>query len=211
MSTPDTFRPQPMSTPLFSWNMNAFTNPQLPQPSLAQADPQHSIPMNTPLAYPTDFESMRTQSTPYSTWSQVNPSDYNSSQPQSEEFQQIYDVNQNPFPQPYSHINYAATFISTSGPQTGSPLNSGSLYAPPLMEPKWYNPHITNSINSFEEDGIPNGGPSRSKKRPRQFSPEDRENIKNVRKIGSCARCKRMKLKVMLPLLSLPSGMLIIC
>lgn len=206
MDTPDAFRPQPMSSPLFSWNMNmnAFDNPQLPQPSLAQADLQRTIPMNAPLAYLTDFESMRTQSTPYSTWSQVNHSDYNPSQPQSEEFQQIFDVNQNPFSQPYSHTNCAATFISTSGPQTGSPLNLGSLYPYPVMEPKPYNSRITNSTNSFEEDGISNGGPSSTKKRRRQFSPEDREKTKNVRKMGSCARCRKMKLKVMLPLLSLP-------
>ena len=184
--------------------MTAFHDPQLPQSSLAQADPQRSIPVDASFAYRTDFEPMQTQSSPYSTWSQVNPSDYNPSQPQSEEFQQIYDVNQNLFPQPYSHINCAATFISTSGPQTGSPLSFGSLYPPPVMEPKSYNSHLTNSTNGFVEDGISNGGPSNTKKRRRQSSLEGRENTQNVRKMGSCARCRKMKLRVMLPLLLLP-------
>lgn len=184
--------------------MNAFYNPQLPQPSLAQADPQHSIPINAPLAYRPDFESMQTQSTPYSTWSQVNPSDYNLSQPQSEEFQQIYNVNQNPFPQSYSQINCAPTFISMSGPQTGSLPNLGSLYPPPGMEPKTYNSHVTNSTKSFEEERVSNGGPSSTNKKRRQFSPEDREKTKMVRTLGSCARCRKMKLKVIFPLLLLP-------
>ena len=188
-------------------NMNAFYDPQLPQSSLAQADPQRSIPVNAPLAYRTGFEPMQTQSSHYSTWSQVNLSDYNSSQPQSVEFQQIYDVNQDPFPHPYSHTNCAATFISTSGPQTGSLPNLGSSYLRPGMELKSYNSsynsYVTNSTNSIDEERASNGGPSRTKKR-RQFSPEDREKIKMVRTLGSCARCRKMKLKVIFPLLLLP-------
>ena len=206
MDTPNAFRPQPMSSPLFSWNqnLNAFYDPQMPQPSLAQAYFQRPTSMNAPLAYRTDFESLQTQSTPYSTWSQVNPSDYNASQPQSEEFQHIYNLNENPFPEPYTHSNSAATFISTSGPQTGSLLNLGSLLPPQMMEPKSHNSYVTNSTNSFEEDGVSNGGPSNGKKRRRQFSPENREKTKNVRKLGSCARCKKMKLNVIFPLLLLP-------
>lgn len=185
-------------------NMNAYSHLQVPQPSPAQADPHGSTRMSAPLAYRTDSESMPTRYTPYSTWSQINPSDYNHSQPQSEAFQQFYDMNENPFGQPYNHISRAATFISTVGTQTGSIRNPGSLYPPQVMEPKCYNSHITNSSNSFEEDRVSNGGPSSTKKRRRQFSPEGREKTKNVRRMGSCARCRIMKLKVSFPLLLLP-------
>ena len=206
MDTPNAFRPQPRSSPLFSWNqnINAFYDPQMHQTSLAQADPQRPTSMNAPLAYHTDFESMQTQSTPCSPWSQVNLSDYNPSQPQSEEFQHVYDFDENPFLESYTHTNCPATFISTSGPQTGSLLYLGSSYPPQVMVPKPENSHVTNSTNSFEEDGVSIGGPSSGKKRRRQFSPEGREKTKNVRKIGSCARCRKMKLKVIFPLLLLP-------
>lgn len=180
--------------------MNAFYDPQMPQPSLVQADLQHPTSMN---AYRTDFEVMQSQSTPYSTWSQVNPSDYNASQPQSEEYQHIYGSNENPFPEPYTYSNCAATFISTSGPQTGSFLNLDSLYPPQVMEPKLHNSYVTNSTNSVEEDGVSNGRPPSGKKRRGRFSPEGREKTKNVRKLGSCARCRKMKLGVIFSLLLL--------
>ena len=182
-------------------NMNAYYHPQVPQPSAAQADPQGSTRMSHPLAYCADSESMPTRFTPHSTWSQINPSDYNRSQPQSEGFQQFYDMDENPFRQPYNPIGRAATYISPSGTQIGSLRYPSSLYPPQMMEPKRYNSHITNSTNSFEEDRVSNGGPSSTKKRRRQFSPEDREKTKNVRRLGACMRCRIMRLGVSFPLL----------
>ena len=177
-------------------DMNAYYHPQIPQPSPTQADPRGSTQMSDPFAYYADSESMPTQFTPYGTWSQINPSDYSHSQPHSEAFQQVYNIDENPFRQPYNHIGHAATFISTSRPQTGSLRDPGSLYPPQVMEPKSYNSHITNSTNSFEEDRVSSGGPSSTKKRRRQFSPEDREKIKGVRRLGACMRCRIMRLRV---------------
>ena len=175
-------------------NMNAYYPPQIPQTSPAQADPRGSTRMSGPLAYYTGSESMPSQFTPYSTSSQMNLSDYDHSQPQSEVFQQIYDMDENPFRQPFNHIGRAATYIPTSQPQTGPLRNPGSMYPPQVMEPKSHNPHITNSTNSFEEDRVFRGGPSNTKKRRRQL--EDPEKTKNVRRLGACMRCKIMRLGV---------------
>ena len=181
--------------------MNAYYHPQVPQPSLAQADPQGSTRMSDPLAYCADSESMPTRFTPYSTWSQINSSDYNHSQPQSGAVQQLYGMERNPFRQPYNHTGRAATYISTNGTQTGSLRYPSSLYPPQVMEPNRYNSHITNSTNSFEGDRVSSGGPSSTKKRRRQFSPEDREKTKNIRRLGACMRCRIMRLGVSFPLL----------
>ena len=208
MNTPYVFRPQQMSSPLFPWNMNmnmnAYYAPRVPQPSPAQANHQATTRMSAHLTYYTDSESMQTRYTPHSTWSQINPSDYNHSQPQSEAFQQLYNVNENQFGQPYNHISRAPTYISTSGTQTGSLRNPGSLHPSQTMESKGSKSHITNSINSFEEDRVSDGGPPSTKKRRRQFGPEDREQTRNVRRMGSCERCRIMKLKVSFPVFLLP-------
>ena len=187
--------------PLFSWqvDMNAYYPFQDPQPGPAQAGPQGSTGMSAHLDYCTDSESMPTQYTPYSTESQLKPPNNNHSHPHSEDFQQLYKTGESTIRQPYTHNSNAATYNSTNGTYIGIPLNSCSLYQHPM-----YNTPLTNSTNSFEQDGVSNGGPSSSKKRRRQFSPEDREKTKNVRKLGSCARCRRMKLKVIFPLLLLP-------
>lgn len=160
--------------------------------------------MSAHLEYYTDSESIPTQYTPYSTESQINPPNYNHSHPHSEDFQQIYKTNESTIRQPYTPNSNAATYSPTSGTYTGSLLNPGSLCQHPLMEPRSYNAPLTNSTNSFEQDGVSNGGASSIRKRRRQFSPEDRERTKNVRKMGSCARCRIMKLKVCFPLLLLP-------
>ena len=182
-------------------NTNAYYHPRIPQASPAQASPRGTTRMDAPLAYCTDSESMSTRYTPYSTWSQINPSDCNHSQPQSEAFQQLYDMDENPFGQSYNHISCVPTCFSTSGTQTGTLRNPGFLYPPQVMEPKRYNSHITNSTNSFEEDRVSNGCPSSTKKRRRQFSPEDREKTKNVRRLGACMRCRIMRLGVSFSLL----------
>ena len=208
MDTPGAFRPQPASSPMFPWNMNmdAYCPSQIPLSSPAQADPRGSTRMSDPFAHYADSESMPTKYTPYSsTWSQNNPSDYNHSQPRSEAFHQVYEMDENQFKQPYNHIGRAATFISTSQPQTGSLRSSGSLCPPQAMEPKSHNPHTTTSTtNSFEEDRVPSSGPSSTKKRRRQFSPERREKTKNVRRLGACIRCRIMRVGVSfsLPLFS---------
>ena len=184
--------------------MNAYYPLQVPQPSPAQAGPQGSTGMSAHLDYCTDSESMPTQYTPYSTESQISPPNYNHNHPRSEDFQQFYRTSESTIRQPYIHNSNAATYNSTSGTYTGILLNPGSLYQYPVMDPKSYNTPLTNSTNSFEQDGVSNGGASSNKKRRRQLSPEEREKTKNVRKLGSCARCKRMKLKVIFPLLLLP-------
>ena len=184
--------------------MNGYYPLQELQPSPAQADPQGSTRMSAPFAHHTDSESVPTQYTPYSTGSQTNPSAYNPIQPQTEQLQQIYNIERNSHRQIYPHVSQPATFVSTNVIPTPSRLSPGSLQTPPGMESKPYYCDITNSTNSFEEDGVSHGGPSGTKKRRRQLSPEDREKAKNVRRMGSCARCRIMKLRASLSQLSFP-------
>ena len=176
-------------------NMNAYY-PQMPRPSPAQADPRNSTRMSDPWDYRADSESVPTRFTSYSPWSQIDPSDYDHSPPQSAAVQQVHNMDENRFSQPYNHVGRAATFISTTRPQTGSIRGSGSLCPPQAMESKSHNPHLTNSTNSFEENRVLSSGPSSTKKRRGQFSPEGREKTKNVRRLGACIRCRIMRLGV---------------
>ena len=178
--------------------MNGYYPLQIHQPSPAQAYPQGSTRMSAPSAHRTDSESVPTQYTPYSTGSQTNPSAYNPIQPQTEQLQPIYNMERNSHRQIYPHVSQPATFVSTDVIHTPSRLSPGSLQPSP------------NSTNSFDEDGVSHGGPSGTK-RPRQLSPEGRERAKNVRRMGSCARCRIMKLRASLPQLLLPRHLRLPC
>ena len=170
--------------------MNGYY-PQIHQPSPAQAYPQGSIGLSAPSAHRTNSESVPTQYTPDSTGSQTNPSTYNLIQPHTEQLQPIYNMERHSHRQIYPQVSQPATFVPTNVIHNPSRLSPGSLQPSPK------------STNSFEEDGLSHGGPSGTK-RPRQLSPGGRERAKNVRRMGSCARCRIMKLRASLPQLLLP-------
>ena len=151
-------------------------------------------------AYPPfpNMQSTHTGSTSYPSFYPVHSSDYDLSQPTSEELQQIdmtrgYLLEQLP--------------TTTSGVTSFGPMMAAQVeplpdikFPPPAQTKRGYrlrSPCMSNRSNNCDGDGVWVCGRRRVSKKPRrQFSDGEREETNTVRKMGSCARCKALKLRV---------------
>ena len=142
-----------------------------------------------------NMQSTHTGSTSYLSFFPVHSSDYNFSQPTSEELQQTYVTGGYPLTQLPANTSGVASF----GPMMAAQVEPiPDLNFSPPTQVIDYGPHSpcrSTPSNNLDRDELRTCGPVRKKPR-RQFSDREREQMKSMRKIGNCARCKSMKLRV---------------
>ena len=145
-----------------------------------------------------NMQSTHTGSTSYPSFYPVHSSDYDLSQPTSEELQQI-DMNRGYL---LEQLPTTTSGVAPFGPMMAAqvePLPDVN-FSPPAQTRRGYRPRSScksTRSNNLDGDGVWICGRSRVSKKPRrQFSDGEREETNTVRKMGSCARCKALKLRV---------------
>ena len=164
-----------------------------------QAYQQTHSPYFSGSVYPPfpNMQPTHTGSTSYPSIYPVHSSDYDLSQPTSEELQQI-DVTGG-----YLLEQFPTT---TSGVASFGPMMAAQVeplpdvnFSPPAQT-RGYRPRSScksTRSNNLDGNGVWVCGRRRVSKKPRrQFSDGEREETNTVRKMGSCARCKALKLRV---------------
>lgn len=196
VSDAGTSAPQLEPTSEMPWNMDYGSRyqqqayQQMPSSWFSAAPQFNSIHPQYP-----NMQSTDTGSTSYGSFFPVHSSDYDLSQPTSEEFQQVYVAGGYRLAQLPTNTNDVAPFSPTMAAQVESPPDLKSSPPNQIMS---YGPQSScrsARSNNLDEDEVWTGAPV-SKKRRRQFSDGEREQTKTIRKMGSCARCKYMKLRV---------------
>ena len=142
-----------------------------------------------------NMQSTHTGSTSYPSFYPVHSSDYDLSQPTSEELQQIDATGGYPLEQTPTKTSDVALFGPTMAAQL-EPLPDVN-FSPPAQT-RVYRPRSScksTRSNNLDGDGVWTCGRV-SKKPRRQFSDGEREETNTVRKMGSCARCRALKLRV---------------
>ena len=142
-----------------------------------------------------NMQPTHTGSTSYGSFFPVHSSDYHTSQSTREELQQNYVTGGYPLAQLPTNTSGVASFGPTMAAQVG-PLPDLN-FSPPIQM-MGYGPHSScrsTRSNNLDEDEVWTCGPV-SKKRRRHFSDGERKQRNAIRKMGSCARCRSLKLGV---------------
>ena len=206
MNLPNTTQNKPSPPPLYPWNA-PFQVPELHVAQIAQTVPQGTMPLGPSLARFSYMHSMQTpsQSTTEGSWQYGNVGDNS--------FGHTYDLSG---PATVGFLETAAQagwYPKPASPSHDQPSDRGcynGYMATPTCsfdnDPSLNSGQFSSRKRCSEEGGLSVSGQSASKKPRSKFRPERLEQTNNVRKIGSCRRCRIMKMRVSTLEASIPAA-----